>query len=116
MESVSLTVNDLNQEPALRHTVIVFRFNFRYSNVPGAVEHSIQERVNPAQAGTWDKGGGLAIVLRRTVHECSSDSDRAEPEGGEEGLSLTKSYQPFPLKIKDIKSFLGKQVNAARPF
>lgn len=62
-ESVTLTVDDLNQEPALRHTVIVFKFNSRYSNVPGAAEHSIQERVNPAQTGTWDKGGGLTIFL-----------------------------------------------------
>ena len=49
---LTLTVNELNQEPALRHTLIVFKFNFRYSNVPGAVGHCFQERAIPTQTGT----------------------------------------------------------------
>lgn len=41
---LALTVNDLNQKPALTHTLIVFKFNFTYSNMPGAVVHCFQER------------------------------------------------------------------------
>lgn len=48
----TLTVNDLKQESALRHTLIVFKFNFRYSNMPGAVAHCFQEGVIPTQTCT----------------------------------------------------------------
>lgn len=59
----TLTVNDLNQEPGLRHTVFVFKFNFGWGNVAGAVAQCFQERAIPTQIGTCEEGGGLAIGL-----------------------------------------------------
>lgn len=41
----ALTVNYLNRE----HALIVLKFHFRYSNVPGAIVQCFQERAIPTQ-------------------------------------------------------------------
>lgn len=82
--------------------------------MPGAVVYCFQERVIPTQAGNWEEEGRFTISLWMTVCECSSNSDRAELQGGEEWPRSVKSCPPVPEKGRN-RVISGKLVDAARP-